>query len=216
MTPEKYIASTTRAFDVSSLPKAVLDTRAPLWWGNSWGLIIETVVFGSLIAAYFTLPMTMSPFPPAQVNQLPINYNTEPDLTIPTINLIVLLLSLIPGILLDMSARRKDERSVLYLLVVTFAFNVAIIVLRFYEFDSLYFRWDDNAYGSVTWVILGMHLIHLFVMAAEDVYEFTWTLVHGLDDKAAHEVTITAVYWYWIVAVWVVIYAVIYLFPRFV
>jgi cytochrome c oxidase subunit III len=214
MKAEDYITSSSKGIDVSELPTAVFDTRAPLWWGNLWGLVIETVVLGSLVAAYFTLPMTMSPFPPAQVNHYPINYNTEPDLTIPIINLIVLLLSLIPGVLLDLSARRRDERSVLILLPVTFLFTAAAIVLRFYEFDSLYFRWDDNAYGSVTWAILGMHLIHLFVMATEDIYEFTWVYRRGLDPKAADEITVTAVYWYWVVAVWVVLFAIVYLGPR--
>ena len=32
--------------DVAQLPAEVWDQKSPLWWGNLWGLVIETVVFG--------------------------------------------------------------------------------------------------------------------------------------------------------------------------
>lgn len=204
-----------RAIDVSHLPTTVYDTKAPIWWGNALLLAIETTVFACMLAVYFTTWTTLSPFPPPQVDHYPINLNPVPALTIPTINLIVLLVSLVPAILLDRAGRRRDEGAAKVLLVATLAFNVAAIVLRFYEFNSLLFRWDDNAYASIIWTILGMHLIHLFVMAFEDVYSLAWVLTHGLDEKHAVDVTVVAVYWYWIVAVWVLFYGVIYIAPRF-
>lgn len=212
MTPENAVPQ--KAFDVSHLPSTMLDTSEPIWWGNVWGLVIETSVFGCLLAAYFTIRMTLSPFPPPQVDRFPVNYNPVPDLTIPTINLVVLLVSLIPGIWLDLSARRKDEKMVKILLPITLVFNVAAIILRFYEFDSLYFKWDDNAYGSITWTILGTHLLHLFVLMCEDVFLMIWTFAKGLDDKHALDLTVTASYWYWIVGIWLLLYVIVYLTPR--
>ena len=150
-----------------------------------WGLVIETIAFGVLIAAYFTVWMMLSPFPPPRVDRFPIIYNTVPDQTIPTINLIVFLVSLVSGFWLDLSARKRNEKAVKILLIVTLIFNIATIVLRFYEFDSLHFKWDDNAYGSVTWTILGMHLIHLFIMAIEDIFELAWIFSKGLNKKQA-------------------------------
>jgi cytochrome c oxidase subunit III len=213
MTPENL--NPLRVIDVSELPTSKYDYHEPLWWGNLWGLVIETVAFGVLIAAYVTVWMLTSPFPPPQVDRFPVNYNPVPDLTIPTINLAVLLLSLIPGVLLDLKARQKDEKTVKILLIITLAFNIAAIILRFYEFDSLYFKWDDNAYGSVVWAILVTHLLHLFIMAAEDVFELVWVNAKGLDEKQAFHLTALAVYWYWVVGVWILLYALVYLAPRF-
>lgn len=207
--------SLLKTIDVSELPTSKFDYHEPLWWGNIWALIIETMTFGVLLAAYFTVWMMLSPFPPPRVDQLPIIYNPVPDLTIPTINLIVLLLSLIPGVWLDLKARKKDEKAVKILLFVTLAFNIVIIVLRFYEFDSLYFKWNDNAYGSVVWAILVTHLIHLFVMAVEDVFELVWATAKGLDEKQSFHITVLAVYWYWVVGIWVLFYVLVYLAPRF-
>lgn len=213
MTNEEFVGR--RALDVAELPDTLFDSNAPIWWGNTLLLFIETTMFGILVAVYFSVWMNLSPFPPPRVDHSPVIYNPVPELLIPTINLIVLLASLVPGILLDLSARRMDESKVRLYLFMTLAFNVAAIVLRFYEFDSLLFKWDDNAYGSVTWVILGTHMLHLFVLCAEDIFLLSWTLSEGLDKKHALDLTVTAVYWYWIVGIWVFLYGLVYLAPRF-
>jgi cytochrome c oxidase subunit I+III len=91
---------------------------------------------------------------------------------------------------------------------------IVSIVLRFKEFDSLIFRWDDNAYGSITWAILGVHLMHLFIMTIEDGLMSIYIWVKGLDDKHARDIRVTAVYWYWVVGMWVLLYLLIYWYPR--
>jgi cytochrome c oxidase subunit III len=204
-----------KTIDVRNLPSTMFDYREPLWWGNTLLLFIETTMFGILVAVYFSVRMNLSPFPPPKVDTFPVIYNPVPDLLIPTINLAVLLLSLIPCIWVDLSARRKNEGAVKIGLILTLTFNVAAFVLRFYEFNSLHFRWDDNAYGSVTWTILGVHLLHILALGCEDIYLLVWTFAKGFDDKHALDLTVTAVYWYWIVGVWVLLYALVYLSPRF-
>jgi len=213
MTDEELIGR--KALDVSKLPSTLLDYNEPIWWGNLLLLFIETTMFVILVSVYFSVWMNLDPFPPPMVDRLPVIYNPVPDLTLPTINLILLLVSLVPAILLDLSARKKDEAKVKLYLILTIAFNIAAIVLRFYEFDALHFKWDDNAYGSITWTILGTHLLHLFVMAAEDSYMLAWTFTEGLDAKHSLDLTVMAVYWYWIVGIWVLLYSLVYLAPRF-
>jgi heme/copper-type cytochrome/quinol oxidase subunit 3 len=204
-----------KTLDVSDLPETTFDYRAPIWWGNTLGLVIETVAFACLIAVYTTVWMNMSPFPPPLANRLPFTNDPLPDLTLPTINLLILLLSLIPGIWLDLSARKKNEKAIKILLLVTLSLNLAAMIIRFYEYDSLYFKWDDNAYGSITWTILGMHHLHLFILFCEDLFLMIWTYLKGIDDKHALDLTVMAVYWYWVVGIWVLFYALVYLAPRF-
>ncbi|MFN2500557.1 MAG: heme-copper oxidase subunit III [Pyrinomonadaceae bacterium] len=213
MRPEAFLDRP--ALDVSGLPAIGFDTKSPLWWGNTLLLFIETAMFGILIAIYFTVAMTLKPFPPPQVDRLPVIYDPVPNLTLPIIGLVILLLSLIPGILLDLAARRRDTRAVKILVLITLGFNLAAIIVRYYEFDSLHFQWNDNAYGSITWMILGMHLLHLIVMICEDSYLAVWTFIKDMDDKHALDLTVMAVYWYWIVAVWLILFPIIYIFPRF-
>ena len=88
MTPEDAIPQ--RTLDVADLPATEFDHRAPLWWGNLLLLMIETAMFGILIAIYVTVAMNTDPFPPPQVNRLPVIYDAVPDLTLPVIGLIIL------------------------------------------------------------------------------------------------------------------------------
>ena len=39
-----------KPLDVSGLPSTTFDTKAPLWWGNTMLLFIETAMFGILVA----------------------------------------------------------------------------------------------------------------------------------------------------------------------
>jgi cytochrome c oxidase subunit III len=200
--------------DVADLPSTVFDAKAPLWWGNLLLLFIETAMFGILATIYFSVMMNTEPFPPPRVDHLPVLYDPVPDLFLPTINLVVLLVSLAPCIWLDISARRRNPRSAKIAIVITLIFTLSAIVLRYYEFDSLYFKWNDNAYGSITWMILGMHLLHLLALATEDIFLMTWIFTKGMDDKNAVDLTVTAVYWYWIVGIWVLLYGLVYWVPR--
>jgi len=213
MTSKKTFPSQT--IDVRALPASELDDRSPLWWGNTLNLVMETVVFGGLIAMYVTIVMNTDPFPPVRTTSgLPIIRNAVPDLFLPTIGLIVLLVSLIPAIWLDISARRKNVRSIKIASNLTLLFNIAAIIIRYYEFDSLNFKWDDNAYGSILWIILIMHLIHLVVLLGEDLSVEIWIFFKGVDEKQTIDLTVAAVYWYWIVGVWVILYLIIYISPR--
>ena len=200
--------------DVSELPPIAFDTQSTLWWGNTLLLMIETTMFGILVALYFNVVQNTSPFPPPRVDRLPVLYDSAPDLTLPAIGLIVLLVSLVPGIWLDVAARRRNVSQIKIGLVITLTFNIAAIIIRYYEYDSLHFKWNDNAYGSVTWMILGMHMLHLIVLGCEDVYLLVWTFVKGIDDKHALDLTVTAVYWYWIVGIWIPLFLLVYILPR--
>lgn len=214
MTPENFVPKV--ALDVSHLPSTEFDHRSTLWWGNTIGLCIETAMFGIMIAVYFTTVMNIRPFPPPRVDRFPVLLDSEPDLTLPLIVLGVLLLSLIPGIMLDLAARRRDAKAIRILLPITLIINLVLVLLRYFEFDSLYFKWNDNAYGSASWMILGLHMFHLIVLLCEDTCLTAWLFARGLDDKHAVDITVAAVYWYWIVGIWLVLFPIVYLVPRMI
>lgn len=203
------------SLDVSRLPTTIFDSHSALWWGNALLLAIETAMFGILVAIYFSVMMNTEPFPPPRVERMPVLYRSFPDLTLPIIGLIVILASMIPGAFLDRAARQKQVGLIKILLPVTLTLNIVAIIIRYYEFDSLLFKWEDNAYGSITWMILGMHLFHLIVLACEDIFLLIWTYVKGVDDKHLLDLTVLAVYWYWVVGIWLALFGIVYLVPRF-
>lgn len=214
MTPDNVLPKT--ALDVSHLPSTEFDHRSTLWWGNLIGLFIETAMFGVMIAVYFTTVMNIRPFPPPRVDHYPVLLNSEPAMFLPIVGLVLMVLSLVPAVLLDLAARRRDAKTIKILLPITLVFNLVLVLVRYYEFDSLHFKWNENAYGSAAWMILGLHMFHLIVLFCEDVYAAAWVFARGLDEKHALDLTVAAVYWYWIVAMWVVLFPIVYLVPRMI
>jgi heme/copper-type cytochrome/quinol oxidase subunit 3 len=204
-----------RVLNVSHLPEHVLDHHAPIWWGNILMLAIETTVFALLIATYFYLRINFNQWPPPRVDQFPIIHNPLPKLLIPTTNMILLVLSLIPMIIIDRAALRRDARTIKFGLLVSILFCAGALILRFYEFPALYFKWNDNAYASAAWTLLGMHLFHLMVASGEILLMSLWMFLRGLDDKHALDIRTTAVYWYWVVGIWLPIYGIVFWGPRF-
>jgi heme/copper-type cytochrome/quinol oxidase subunit 3 len=197
--------------DVSNLPNTVLDHRSPIWWGNMLLLAIETTMFALLVAMYFYARVVdFNVWPPPQVNRLPILYNTAPALLLPTINLFILLVSVVPLILADRACLKRDVPVVKAGLVLCVLLGLVVIVIRFFEFKSLNFKWNDNAYASIIWSIVGLHLTHLVIATAENFIITAWVLVKGLDDKHARDVRVTATYWYWVAGIWVLLYFIIW------
>ena len=201
--------------DVSRLPKHGFDTKTQLWWGNVLLLCIETTMFGLVVAAYFYFRQNFKTWPPPHSDSPPHLFEPVPSLLLPTINLAVIILSVLPMAWADAAARRLDRRAVKAALTLVMLFGAAATVLRFYEFRSLVWSWDSNAYGSVSWAILALHLVQLIVGTLEDVFLATWVWLRPLDENHALDITVTAVYWYWVVGTWLLLYPVVYLSPRF-
>lgn len=203
-----------RALDVSGLPDNALDHTAPVWWGNLMLIAIETMMFALLVAAWFYVRRNITPWPPVRAIGEHVRWDTDPALWVPTIGLAVLLLSCIPAAHADKAAHRMDRRGVVRWLSLALGAGLVAVVLRLFEFGSLGMRWDENAYGSVVWAILGMHLLHLLVMVLEGVTSLVWVATKSMEKRRALDVRVSTVYWYWVAGVWVPLYVIVYLLPR--
>ncbi|HEV7745207.1 MAG TPA: cytochrome c oxidase subunit 3 [Pyrinomonadaceae bacterium] len=206
--------NTRPVIDVSDLPHHGFDTVDTIWWGNNLLLAIETSMFAILIATYFYLRQNISPWPPP-LAQLTAPFSPLPGLGFGTANALVLLLSCLVMMWVDLSARRGSQGATQRGLIICLVFAFIAIILRSFEFRAVKFRWDSNAYGSVVWFILGMHMLHLITLTCETVLLTGWALTRDFDMKHRVDITALAVYWYWVAGIWMVLYAVVYWAPRF-
>jgi heme/copper-type cytochrome/quinol oxidase subunit 3 len=205
--------STRAVIDVSELPHHEFDTYDPVWWGNNLLLAIETSMFAILIATYFYLRQNFSLWPPP-LAQLTATLRPLPELGYGTANTILLLLGCIPMVLADLAARRGNRNTARIGLVICAVIGFGALVLRGFEFSAVYFRWDSNAYGSIVWFMLGMHMMHLMILTTETVLLAIWIFNREFDMKHRVDIVTVGVYWYWVVAIWIVLYAIIYFTPR--
>lgn len=205
--------STRAVIDVSELPHHEFDTYDPVWWGNNLLLTIETSMFAILIATYFYLRQNFTLWPPP-VAQLTATLRPLPELGYGTANTILLLLGCIPMVFTDLAARRDNRDRARVGLVICAIVGFTALVLRGFEFSAVYFRWDSNAYGSIVWFMLGMHMLHLMILTTEIVLLAIWIFKREFDMKHRVDIVTIGVYWYWVVAIWVMLYAIIYFTPR--
>jgi cytochrome c oxidase subunit III len=205
--------STRAVIDVSELPHHEFDTYDPVWWGNNLLLAIETSMFAILIATYFYLRQNFPLWPPP-VAQLTATLRPLPELGYGTANTILLLLGCIPMVFADLAARRDNREKAKIGLVICAIVGFVALVLRGFEFSAVYFRWDSNAYGSIVWFMLGMHMLHLMILTTETALLAIWIFRREFDMKHRVDIVTIGVYWYWVVAIWVVLYAIIYFTPR--
>ncbi len=213
---ETIDAGGRRVLDVSGLPDSAIDSDAPPWWGNALLMCIESMTVLLLLVSYFYLRRNFDAWPPPQPDTVPPLYRPVPDLPIATTELVLIVGSCAMMYWTDMAARRDDAPRTKVGLAVMLAVSLVAIALRFVECRPahLKFRWDDNAYGSLVWVILITHLTYLLAAAAEFFIMLLWILRHNLDRKHGLDVTLAGGYWYWVAVTWVACYLVVFVGAR--
>jgi heme/copper-type cytochrome/quinol oxidase subunit 3 len=93
--------------------------------------------------------------------------------------------------------------------------SVAFLVIRGFEFATLNVSWYANAYGSVVWLLLGLHTTHLITDTIDTAVLAVLLCTGPLEGKRFVDVSENALYWYFVVLSWLPIYAVIYWAARY-
>jgi heme/copper-type cytochrome/quinol oxidase subunit 3 len=235
------VTATRPTIDASRLPAEVRDGRTPAWWGNVLFMTIETTTVALLLASYFYLwrNYPQDQWPPPQGNTDPPILKPVPDLLLGTVNVLLLVATVPLMRLVDRRCGRQFDdleklhatkpskappgkrpparpRVVMYGMLAVFALGCISLVLRWHEFPALNVRWNENAYASLVWSLLGLHFVYIAIEVVEIAVLFAWAALFEVGENQAGDIILTAEYWYWTVGVGVVIYAVVYWFPRVV
>jgi cytochrome c oxidase subunit I+III len=193
------------SLDVRDLPSYAFGPRSLMWWGT-WGMIaIEATVFALAAMSYFYIRTHVGTWPPGV---------SPPDLLWGTINLALVLVSVLPNALAKRAAERRDLERARRWTWTLVLMGVAASVIRFIEFDHLHCRWDTNAYGSIVWALLGLHTVHLLTDVYDTVVLGVLLVTGPLEGKRFVDIGENAMYWNFVVIAWIPIYLIIYVVPR--
>jgi cytochrome c oxidase subunit III len=192
--------------DVSSLPTEVFGPGNVTWWGALGGEVIEGFVLVLAVFAYLYLRHEAPDWPPL--------HTPLPSLRAPTINLALMVLSVIAAWWAAHSARAKNRWATFAGLTLHMVLGTAILVIRYFECYALNVRWDTNAYGSVTWAILFSH----GYMALFDIFDTGGLAILCLflqpEERHYVDVTENSFFWYFVVATWFPLFVLVFLSPR--
>ena len=130
---------------------------------------------------------------------------------------LLLLLSLLPNYVLKRSARASQLAYTRLGLVIMSIFGVLPLIVRVFEFRALNVSWDTNAYGSIVWLLLGLHTLHIGTDAVDTlVLTALMFTKNGHMQRRFSDVNDNAVYWDFVVVSWLPIYFLLYWFPRLI
>ena len=197
-----------RTLDVSHLPPYDISSQAPLWWGQMCIVAIEATMFSIVIAAYFYMRLRMDVWPPPG--------DQFPHLVLPTVALIPLIASALASYWASEAAKKNDKRGMVWGMVWNVALAGVFFVMRIIEWHSLNFNWKADAQGSYVWAFLGLHSFDYIADLVMTIVLLLIVLSGRYGEKQRLGVHVDSIVWYFIVAIWIPIYVVIYWGPRIV
>lgn len=191
--------------DVSSLPTFGFGSKSTPWWGTLAFVGLEGMGFAIIIAAYLFLVATNANWPLS---------SPPPNLWAGTLNTVVLVVSVVPNIWASHVAKRFDLRLVRVALIVMSVIGLATLAIRGFEFGNLNVRWDSDAYGSVVWVVLGLHTTHLATDIGDTIVLTVLMFTRHATPRRFSDVTDNVFYWNFVILAWLPLYLLLYWAPR--
>lgn len=192
--------------DVSLLPEAVFGHRSITWWATAAFILIEGTSLVMVAFAYLYLRLSSAEWPPRP--------GSNPELLWPTVGLVLILAKCVPMHLASKAAKRLDSAGVRRWLTVGSLMALAVLGVRWLEFESINVHWNENAYGSAVWGVLVTHTTLLVTDVLESWAIAAVFLLRREEPKHYPDVEDDAFYEYFLSSSWVLLWFLLYVSPR--
>ncbi len=186
------------------LPAGTIGRRSLGWWGMVWLIATEAAVFAYLFFSYYYLEsLSTEPWPtsgpPPFRYALPITA--------------ALIISAIGFWWAERGARRGDRRPVLIGVAGACLLSLLYIILELLEWSGKSFNLGTDAYSSLYFVITGFHMAHALIGAVMFAVLFLWAAMGHVSAEHHAGISIGAVYAYFLLVVWIGVFATFYIVP---
>jgi cytochrome c oxidase subunit III len=197
----------SRSIDVSELPENAFGHRSLPWWGTLGFVVVEGTTLAVAVASLLYVRRNFPDWPPGAL--------PAPDLLVPTLGLLVMLAGIIPMRRAAKAADHVDPAGVTTALGLAVLITTLMLIIRIFEFRALNVRWDDTVYGSVVWLAVGLHTVLLVADLLETATFLAIFRLRKMEPKHYPDVEDAAFYQYFLSGVWVPLYLLVFLGPRF-
>jgi heme/copper-type cytochrome/quinol oxidase subunit 3 len=191
--------------NVRRLPTYGHGSRSSQWWGIMGFCAAEGIGFVLAFGAYFYLVFVNGAWPLS---------SEPPDIYTSTFHTALMLASLWPNFLARKYSEREDLSKVRRYLLIMSVLGVALLGLRAFEIALLHTKWDHNAYGSIVWLLIGFHTLHLLTDVVDTIVLTVLMFTRHGHGRRFNNIGQNCDYWTFVVAAWVPLYVIVYLFPR--
>lgn len=190
----------------SDLPRNVSDARSTSWLGTLLAVGCQAVLLVSLIIAYVYLGSGAGSWPPVGISL--------PDLSLASAGTALLLASTIPMAWARAGIQNGQRLRLKLGLALSSLLGAGFVGIAAYEYVRQEFDITTHAYASSFLVLLGFHTLQAIVGLVMIVLVQVWTWLGYYDEERHAAVQNTALNWYYVVASWLIVFAVLYVSPH--
>ena len=167
----------------------------------------EAMFFGAFFAGYFTIKDNAKVWPPPGIPHLKID--------VATILTIILVASSLVIQLSLRSIRRGEEGRSRVFLGITIALGITFLLLQLYDYSQLGFGVKDGTFGTLFYVMTGIHMAHVFGGVVFLALVFGQAMGGSLSASNHDSLAAGAIYWDFVDVVWLLLFTTFYLLtPR--
>ena len=174
-----------------------------------FGLIIFLIADGMTFAGFFAAYLTYK-----AVNPLPEGSIYELELTIPTFNTILLLISSFTFHKAGKALfNQNNDISQKWLLITAFL-GITFLICQLFEYFNLPFGLTDNLFASTFYALTGFHGLHV-TLGTLMIFIISWqTRINGgrISFKNMFPLEAVELYWHFVDGIWVILFIILYLY----
>lgn len=171
--------------------------------GVAFFIVSESMFFLGLFLAWYYLRATNVSWPP---------FGVQPPSVVPAIfNTLVALLSTGAVVVGTSAIARNDRRGLINGFGAAAILGLIFMAIQIAEFSELSLLAQGSAYGSTFTFLLLFHVARVFVGVALMVVVLVRALLGQFSQQRRLMVQGTAMYWFFITSIWLVVFAVLYL-----
>ena len=186
------------------LPVGGIGRKGVGWWGLLTVIVTEGALFGYLLFSYLYFAIQLDP------SWLP----ELPSLGLSLPNTVVLLASSGTAWWAEKGIRRGARRQLLAGLTLSILLGMAFLGIQLVEWHNQHFSLSSSSYGSFFYTITGFHMMHVAVGVVMLLMVLLWSSLGYFDARRHTPVLIVIAYWHFVDAVWIAVFATLYITPR--
>lgn len=190
---------------VTRLEVGSIGHKAFGWWGMLTLLMTEGALFAYLLFSYYYFAVQYGhEWLPGELPHL--------NLSLP--NTIVLLASSVAVWWGERGIRYGRQRDGLLGVAAGLALGVLFVIIQGFEWHQQTFTLTSSSYGSLFFTITGLHMAHVIVGDIVLAVLLAWIALGLFDSRRNAAVSIGALYWHFVDAVWLTLFFTFYITPR--
>jgi cytochrome c oxidase subunit 3 len=192
------------ALPLESLPVGACGMNSVGWWGVLCLIATEASLFAYLLFSYAYLAVQRGP---AWLPQ------PHPSLALAGTNTVILLASSVAVWWGEEGVKRQKRGQHLAGLGIGIVLGLIFLAVQLVEWKTKSFSLTSGSYGSLFFTITGFHMVHVIVGVAILMVVLAWSLMGYFSPRHHARVTIAAIYWHFVDAVWLCVFSAFYVSP---